>query len=185
MGAHRKAHHWVVTLLVIGLLTLSGLAIADDSGGSEEEPAATAPPAAVVEGPEGAGGEPETPEPETTEPTLTEAEQGQGPPWDRGEAPWEAEGEEGPPWLLEENNPTGWRPGDGAPPWLGSPPPWADGSDDDGDGPPFLDEARNPGLTWQPGRSVGPPPWADRSDEEETEDTGDEGDEEGGPAGEG
>jgi hypothetical protein len=68
---------------------------------------------------------------------------------------------EGPPWLLFEE--IEWRPGDGAPPWVGGPPPWADGSDDEnGDGPPWL---RDEEIEWRPGDgkppwSGGPPPWA-------------------------
>jgi hypothetical protein len=62
--------------------------------------------------------------------------------------------DEGPPWLRFDVD--GWLPGDGAPPWVGGPPPWADGSDDEsGDGPPWLDPDLD--IDWRPGD--GAPPW--------------------------
>ena len=43
------------------------------------------------------------------------------------------------------------------------PPPWADGGDDDGEGPPWTREG-NEG--WVPGLNPGPPPWADGGDDD-------------------
>lgn len=44
------------------------------------------------------------------------------------------------------------------------PPEWADGSDDDGEGPKFRDSG------WTPGESIGPPPWAGQEDDDEEDD---------------
>ena len=116
-----------VAVLMAILLSIGGLAVAQQGN---EEPSDTGTEGLPAEATDGTGGD------GTDDP---------GPPWTRdgyagtwqpgtaGPPPWAGaeEGDGGPPFLREGYD-TGWRPGEGAPPWAGGKPPWAgqDGKDE-------------------------------------------------------